>query len=175
MDPVLLILAQALGIPPQQLQAAVAAHQQTAGRPGADLTNEQNTPLTPEEEARFQQWRAGLPEDLQNMRDYDLRGAWKADAQAAANGHLPDTWKKRNHMTISDESIHAGPNSGHWSDKAPDGTYTYTAPADFTRYHTPDQELNYFQAVENNGQRQPDGSMRYPLPANRVVLPRGTQ
>lgn len=71
----------------------------------ANPTGQFDTPLTPEEEARFQQWARTLPANLQSTEDYDLRGAWKADAKAAANGHLPDTWKKPNHPTFSNESM----------------------------------------------------------------------
>jgi hypothetical protein len=73
----------------------------------ADLTPLYNTPLSPEDEAKFQAWikSSGRERDL---ADYDLRGAWKADTKEAANGHLPDTWKKPNHPTFSTESVYNG-------------------------------------------------------------------
>jgi len=73
-----------------------------------------NTPLSPEQEQRFQDWLrlSGREGDLE---DYDLRGAWLADARAASNGHLPDTWKKPNHPTFSTESMYArGRHPGRW-------------------------------------------------------------
>jgi hypothetical protein len=135
----------------------------------SDQTENYNTALTPSEETAFQAWRDSLPSDLQNTRDYDLRGAWKANAQAAGNGHLPDTWKKPNHITFSDGSIYASPQNppGQW-EQSPDQTWTYTAPPTFDRYHSADDILNYFQAFEN-GKRE-DGTYGAP---NRVVLPKG--
>lgn len=76
-----------------------------------------DTPLTPEEEAAFQQWKAlHAPND--SGVDYDLRGAWKYGAKQAANGHWPDTYKKPNHPTFSKESIYAADRpdlAGQWS------------------------------------------------------------
>lgn len=133
----------------------------------ADQTANYNTALTPAEEVAFQKWRVKLPGDLRNMQDYDLGGAWKANAQEAGNGHLPDTWKKPNHITFSDGSIYANAANppGTWT-QAPDQSWTYQAPETFTRYHTPDQLLNYFQVYESG--KRDDGTYGTP---NRVILP----
>lgn len=122
-----------------------------------DQTNQFNTPLSKAEEACFQAWRSKLPENLQNLRDYDLRGAWKAGAEEAANGHLPDTWKKPAHITFSDGSQYASAANpaGTWI-PTPDGSWTYFAPATASRYRDASDLLNYFQAYEQG---------------NRVVLP----
>lgn len=77
----------------------------------ADLTEKFNTPLSPEEEKQFQAWAKQAHRERDSF-DYDLRGAWKADAKAASNGHLPDTWKKPNHPTFSVESQYSGDKSG---------------------------------------------------------------
>ena len=58
------------------------------------------TKLSPEEEGRFQQWKAQYaPSD--SGWDYDLRGAFKAGLKPGANGHWDDKFKKPNHPTFS--------------------------------------------------------------------------
>lgn len=64
------------------------------------------TALTPKEEMEFQRWKnIHAPND--SGQDYDLRGAYKAGVTPAENGHWPDTYKKPNHPTFSNESIYA--------------------------------------------------------------------
>src|SRR4030095_15848208 len=75
------------------------------------------TPLTPEEENRFAVWKANFaPKD--SGADYDLRGAFKAGLTPdPQTGHWPDTFKKPNHPTFSDQSIYASAapdKAGHW-------------------------------------------------------------
>lgn len=66
-----------------------------------------DTPLSPSEEQSFQAWKAKYaPKD--SGADYDLRGAFKAGLQPdPQTGHWPDTFKKPNHPTFSDESKYA--------------------------------------------------------------------
>lgn len=73
-----------------------------------------NTPLTSDEEKGFKTWKQeNAPND--SGEDYDLRGAYLGGAKPAENGHFPDTWKKPNHPTFSNESIYAPyGNPGHW-------------------------------------------------------------
>lgn len=145
--------------------------QAVAGKLSPDQTANFNTALTPQQEAAFQQWRGLLSPDLRNTQDYDLRGAYLGNAQASANGHLEDTWKKPNHITFSDGSIYANAQNppGQWT-QAPDQSWTYQAPPTFERYHTPDQLLNYFQVYESG--KRDDGTYGTP---NRVILPPGTK
>ena len=76
-----------------------------------------NTPLPTQMDA-YRMWRAKLPPNLQNTQDYDLQGAFLGNAQAAANNHLSDQWKKPNHITFSDQSQYSTPQmqGGHWSE-----------------------------------------------------------
>src|SRR5258708_2980391 len=69
--------------------------------------NQYETKLSPEEETKFQSWKQqNAPNDT--GEDYDLRGAYKARLEKdIASGHWPDTYKKPNHPTFSDESIYA--------------------------------------------------------------------
>lgn len=79
-----------------------------------------DTPLAANEEQAFQAWKAQYaPRD--SGADYDLRGAFKAGLQPGANGHWPDTFKKPNHPTFSNESIYAQDRpdlAGHWQGDA---------------------------------------------------------
>jgi hypothetical protein len=69
-------------------------------------TAKYDTPLSPDEEGQFQTWKAqNAPRD--SGVDYDLRGAFKAGLKPAENGHWPDTFKKPNHPTFSNESKYA--------------------------------------------------------------------
>ena len=66
-----------------------------------------NTTLTPDEETRFQEWkRVNAPND--SGEDYDLRGAFKSGLKPdPRTGHWPDTFKKPNHPTFSNQSQYA--------------------------------------------------------------------
>ena len=93
-----------------------------------DLTQQFNTQLSTAEEASFQAW-AKTHNKLNDMFDYDLRGAWK-DGVAGVNGeHSPDTYKKPNHPTFSKESKYNGVNGktgGEWVDTG-NGQYQFKA------------------------------------------------
>lgn len=65
-----------------------------------------DTTLAPDQEAKFQTWKAAnAPND--SGGDYDLRGAFQAGISRSANGHFPDTFKKPNHPTFSNQSKYA--------------------------------------------------------------------
>ena len=89
-----------------------------------------NTGLTPEEEMIYSSWLAkssaarGRDISLDEFT-YDVRGfaksvGWKPLGKEAEHG--PDTYKKPNHPTFSDESVYSGAKSpwggvftgGHW-------------------------------------------------------------
>ena len=76
-----------------------------------------DTPLSPQGEAAFQIWKAkNAPRD--SGFDYDLRGAFSAGVTPdPETGHWPDTYKKPNHPTFSDQSKWAKDypdKAGHW-------------------------------------------------------------
>ncbi len=81
-----------------------------------DFADDYNTKMSPDEEKGFQKWKSRMaPRD--SGEDYDLRGAYKSQAAQAKNGHWPDTYKKPNHPTFSNESRYApyAPNkAGRW-------------------------------------------------------------
>lgn len=65
-----------------------------------------DTPLAQEEITPYADWKAKhAPND--SGEDYDLKGAFKAGVVPDSNGHMPDTWKKPNHPTFSNEGMYA--------------------------------------------------------------------
>jgi len=82
------------------------------------------------DEAKFQYWLSELSnsqgrEAGNDLQDYDMRGAYLSGipSQQPPGGHFPDTFKKPNHETFSNESIYhntTGPagvpwEGGRWS------------------------------------------------------------
>jgi len=73
----------------------------------ASALTQYDTKLNPQEETQFQAWKSKYaPRD--SGADYDLRGAFKAGLRPdSKSGHWPDTFKKPNHPTFSDQSRYA--------------------------------------------------------------------
>lgn len=76
-----------------------------------------DTKLSSDEESNYQKWKSvNAPKD--SGEDYDLRGAYKSGFKAdPKSGHWPDTYKKPNHPTFSDQSVYAKQapeKAGHW-------------------------------------------------------------
>lgn len=117
-----------------------------------------NTKLSPEDEKKFEAW-AKANGRLGDVADYDLRGAWKANAKEADNGHLPDTFKKPNHPTFSDESQYSNPTNGvggKWQQDT-DGKWAFYPSEANLKNMTPDELRAYFQKEE------PDAKLVMPL------------
>jgi hypothetical protein len=114
----------------------------------SDFTEQFNTKLSPEDEAKFQTWAKSLGSQG-NTYDYDLRGAFKSGAGQAANGHFPDTFKKPNHPTFSDQSQYSTPDTpgGHW-EQQPDKTWSFTTSPYQLQHHSAEDLQNYFKKVE---------------------------
>lgn len=98
-----------------------------------------DTRLSPDEEAKFREWKQKYaPED--SGEDYDLRGAFKSGFSPDTRGHWPDTYKKPNHPTFSNESIYAPQapeKAGRWQGE------TYLPPFDYSKPFTvPGQEVS---------------------------------
>lgn len=121
-----------------------------------------NTELSPEDTFKYHVWlddegsRRG--KDMrEEANDYDMQGAWKDGAGQSGNGHYPDTYKKPNHPTFSDQSkyhdtedtIHGGKwEGGHWgegeytpSQKMLDTTHPVEWLKSYMRTTEPDQKL----------------------------------
>jgi len=136
-----------------------------------DYTGQYNTRLTPDQEAQFQQWlqqaSAQQGRDVsKDLYDYDLRGAWLNNAQAAANGHLPDTWKKPNEPTFSTQSQYSTPQmtGGEWA-QLPDGTWTFTPSQYNLKMNSPEDLQKIWP------QQQPGAKLILPQQATPPVTP----
>jgi hypothetical protein len=115
-----------------------------------DLSTQYNTTLSPEEEAAYQVWA------LQNKRqsdvyDYDMRGWYKANQNKDVSGgqHFPDTFKKPNHPTFSNESMYNGVDGhqgGQWSGS--EGSYSFTPGVTNLEMYSPLDLQKYFEQVE---------------------------
>lgn len=116
-----------------------------------DFSAVYNTTLTPEEEAEYEAWANGVGR-AGDVYDYDLRGAWKEGTVRSMEGHFPDTFKKPNHPTFSDESIYNGVDGyqgGHWSEEGPDtNSWTFTPGETNLKFRDSDQLVNYFNEAE---------------------------
>jgi len=128
-----------------------------------DYTNKYNTKLTPEQEAQFLKT---YPNARDNF-DYDMRGAWLAGANKAANGHYPDTYKKPNHPTFSTESKYNGVdgyNGGQWQ---PNGKFWNYIPSQ-TNLNTfgYDELQSYFK------RKEPDSVLVLPKRAGGGSIPK---
>jgi len=77
------------------------------GQSDLPIKKSYNTPLTSDEQSKFKEWKTkNAP--LDSGEDYDLQGAFKAGITPdKETGHWPDTYKKPNHPTFSDQSIYA--------------------------------------------------------------------
>lgn len=128
-----------------------------------DFTNNFNTALTPQEEADYKLWLVSQSQargrDMsQDNYDYDMRGYFKAGSGLdGVEGHFPDTFKKPNHPTFSNESVYHGVGDGRggryvggaWSNK--DGVDHYQPSNEMLSVtHNPDFLADYFKRVEPN-------------------------
>lgn len=118
-----------------------------------------NTELLPEQETKFLEW-ANANKRLQDLADYDMRGAWLANTGQSGNGHYPDTFKKPNHPTFSDQSRYHNTDSplggkfvgGSWGRSA-DGKDTYTPSREMVSQpgYVTFMQQRYMPQVEPNG------------------------
>jgi hypothetical protein len=128
----------------------------------SDYTNKYNTQLTPEEETGFNAWteehKKNTGRDIkQDMKDYDLKGIYKAKIKPdPETGHLPDTYKKPNHPTISDDSIYhetKDPETkqvvkgGHW-EQDNNNQWSFTPSEHNLKQNDKDSLIKYFKEKE---------------------------
>jgi hypothetical protein len=155
-------------MPPQASRELAGALKQSGGSLVA--SRGYNTQLSPEEEAKFPDWKAKYaPNDT--GQDYDLRGAFRADVTPdPERGHLPDTFKKPNHPTFSDQSMYHGVNGnvgGTWGN---DNNKDFFVPSttNLENMH-PDQLKDYFKRVEPDAELRsnPDILGTLPVPGNK--------
>lgn len=110
----------------------------------ADFSNKFNTPIPKEREEEFENWITSLPLNLRNQNDYDLQGAFLDGVKPSESGHFPDTFKKPNHPTFSDQSKYHGKEGnigGHWDNK----TMTFEASPTNLQFTPPDVLIRVFK------------------------------
>ena len=130
-----------------------------------DYSGRYNTVLSPEQETRYQQWlqlqSALSRRDMgRDNYDYDMRGAFLGGAGQAGNGHWPDTYKKPNHPSFSDQSQYHGVDGntgGAWVQDPQQGWQFTPGPTNL-QMHGPQRLQEYFQQTD---------------PDVRLVLPPG--
>lgn len=87
------------------------------------------TNLTPQQEAKYNEWKGKLPKNLQYEGNYNLRQLWleNPNQKPSANIHFPDRYKLPNHPTFSNESMYFNPTNqymgGHWQET--DSSWNY--------------------------------------------------
>lgn len=110
-----------------------------------DMTNYMNTPLSATQQADYN--TKFSPGD---SYDYDMQG-WYKDNQGAdpkSEGvHYPDTYKKPNHPTFSDQSQYSRGDAGSWG-KDDSGADTFTPGSQNLKMHGEQGLKDYFQKVE---------------------------
>ena len=120
-----------------------------------DFTGKYNTELSADEEEAFEAFLQKNQEEKgrdlsKDLSDYDVRGWWKAGADTADNGHGPDTYKKPNHPTFSDESIYHnkdGHKGGKWTE-GEDGKFSYQPSATNLKHYSAKELARYFAEIE---------------------------
>ena len=124
--------------PAKLLQLALTdkIRQESAKDPSLKYVSNYNTGLNQQEFNEFWNWAKQRYGDqdrvLYDMGAYDLQGAWKAIKNKEIDfdpqtGHLPDTYKKPNHITFSNESrYHNGKDfvGGQWQQNGQRWSFT---------------------------------------------------
>lgn len=90
------------------------------------------TKLNSKEESKFLKWRSTLPENLQNDKDYDLKGFFKEFGKNSLpegyEYHLIDKYKLPNHPSFSSDSQYYNPETeylgGKWENGSLNWIYT---------------------------------------------------
>jgi hypothetical protein len=124
---------------------------------GMGIEVKYDTVLTPEEETKY---KSLYGEDAD--KDYDMRGYFKANPDVNPNApgvHYPDTYKKPNHPTFSDESIYNGVDGeqgGHWGNV--NGKDTFTPGPTNLKNFGEDGLKDYFNRVEPDVELNLSGS-----------------
>lgn len=126
-----------------------------------DYSDRYNTPLSPDQEIEFYRWMAELTnrrggrDAMRDLYDYDMRGAF-ASGLPTQGGHYPDTYKKPNHPTFSDQSQYNRPPymvGGQWGQLAIPGPVrvdTFT-PSRYGRTMWDENAMrDYFKFAEPN-------------------------
>ena len=152
------------------------SHQANAGESLNEAMKGVGTNLSPEEEVKFQAWKAKYA-PMDSGSDYDLRGAFKEGITPdGERGHFPDTYKFPNHPTFSKESKYSTPEhpGGEWGER--NGRTTFT-PSEWMADDASRMEdlKKYFKKVEPDAELIMPGSGGKPVGAPFSLAPRSQQ
>lgn len=118
-----------------------------------------DTPLTPEEQQAYSAWaQAGGRDPEKEKYDYDLQGYFKSGG-SLGEGHLPDTYKKPNHPTFSQDSQYHGKDGaegGAWVQNPEDSSFAFQPGKSNLENWGPQGLQSYFNKFE---------------PGNTLVIP----
>lgn len=132
---------------------------QAKNDPRMKYVGEYNTKLTLPEMMEFHSWAKNKYGDhdsmLREMGDYDIQGAWKAQKSGQSivdpvTGHWPDTFKKPNHITFSNQSMYhseATP-GGQWIQT--NNKWQYKPSEHVKNIHGKSNLMNYFKNYEKD-------------------------
>ena len=97
---------------------------------------------------------------LQETSDYDTRAAFNAGLTPDSRRHLPDQFKRPNHITYSTDSIYAdkGPSAGRWEGSDKKGWTFYASPTNIKNAGGSDKLQEYFKTQE------PEATLVMPKP-----------
>lgn len=113
-----------------------------------------NTPIPPERQRDFDQWVAKQhtltgKDPRADMQDYDVQGYFLSQGANDERGHGPDTFKKPNHPTFSDESMYSGKAGNVGGSWIPSGQHSvYQASPTNMKFRSKDELNRYFSEVE---------------------------
>lgn len=131
-----------------------------------DYSDKYNTPIPDAKRPAFNHWvdsqRKAGRDPLRDKFDYDVQGYWLSGAANDPRGHGPDTFKKPNHPTFSNESIYHGVNGnygGHWGEND-----TFVPSITNLQHRSVDQLQQYFKDPRN--QENPNGLQ--PMPTDPI-------
>jgi len=102
------------------------------------------------EDAGYKNWVAKY--GIVETPDYDYRAAFAAGLTPDARGHMPDTYKKTNHITYSAESLAAkekgAPEPGRWDGDDKLGWTFFASPTNIQNAGGVDKIQKYFTNKE---------------------------
>lgn len=150
----------------------------------ADLSNQFNTPIPTQKTGAYRDWIrrqiANTGKDpSKDSEDYDVQGYYLSGQGTDPRGHGPDTFKKPNHPTFSDESQYSNlsdQRGGTWGSTGTGKNYFLSMPSNL-KYRSLDDLKQYFNRYEPGVTLEPppkgtEAGLPGPAP---VPLPAGLQ
>lgn len=115
------------------------------------LVSAVGTILSGKEEEDFREWMKKYQRRYEEMKDYDLRGAFKEGLKPNEQGHLPDTYKLPSHTSFSSESIYSDEQNpgGIWR-RTGGENWEFSPSAANLKYNSPERIIGALAADKNS-------------------------